>query len=81
MGEPSEKVVLGARLEALERSKARARQQEARKRESDIGEGKFPQPISKSSGRVDDKVGAALGISGKTYKKIKAVVKAAKEKT
>lgn len=59
---------LGRRLEALEKPKAEARKGQR----TDLQpEGKFP---SGSTGKTADKVGAALGVSGKTYEAAKAVV-------
>lgn len=73
----SEAVSLGKALEALERPKAEARQQAAgpasvAKREGrDDGRENFTPP---SAGKTRDIVGAAVGMSGPTYQKAKAVV-------
>jgi hypothetical protein len=66
---PAEKVALGRRLEELERPKAAERQTaptELRKN--------FPKS---AKGKTYDKVGQAVGMSGPTYKRAKAVVDAA----
>ena len=69
---PTEIVEIGRAIEALEKPKAKERQGTR----TDIKEpcGKFPQG---SEGKTRDKVGAALGVSGKTYEKAKQVVEAA----
>jgi hypothetical protein len=77
---PSEIVELGRRLEGLEKPAAKERQKEhggtaPGKRKRNTG-GKFPQVIS---GKSRDKVGSAVGTSGKTYEKAKAVVEAAEK--
>jgi N6-adenosine-specific RNA methylase IME4 len=76
---PSEAVALGERLEALERPKAKERQAAAGPKEGKgkkkIGSGKLPQAV----GRTRDVVGAAVGMSGKTYQQAKAVIQAAAE--
>ena len=61
---PTEIVEIGRAIEALEKPKAKERQGTR----TDIKEpcGKFPQG---SEGKTRDKVGAALGVSGKTYEK------------
>lgn len=68
----SEAVELGKRLELLEKPKAKERQGTR----TDIEEhsGKLPES---SKGDTRDKVAAAVGMSGKTYEKAKAVVEAA----
>ncbi|WP_149113665.1 hypothetical protein [Limnoglobus roseus] len=60
---------MGKRLEALEKPKAEERKG---KRTNLEPAGKFP--AGSSDGEVRDKVGAALGVSGKTYEKAKLVV-------
>lgn len=65
----SEKVELGRRLEELERPLAEAREKSGRPSE------KFTEGGPKGSTR--DKVGAAVGMSGVTYQRAKAVVTAA----
>ena len=67
---PTEIVEIGRAIEALEKPKAKERQKAGG---GGTGSGKLPQPVS----RVRDKVGAALGVSGKTYEKAKQVVEAA----
>ena len=76
---PSEMVEIGKRLESLERPKAAERKAASQPKKGvkvgQQGEGNFPPPSNK--GKTVDKVGAALGISGKTYEKAKRVVEAA----
>ena len=74
---PAEMFAMGAKLEALEKPKAA-------ERKADHGgtapgktantSGNFPEV---SKGETRDKVAAALGVSGRTYDKIKTVVEAA----
>lgn len=68
---PSEAVALGQQLEKLERPKAKERQVSVggRNNARSNGRGKLPQPLT---GKTRDKV--AVGMSGKTYEKAKAVV-------
>lgn len=66
---PSELAKLGKAIEAVERPLA-----ECRKTAGIPPSGKFPDG---QTGNTRDKVGEALGVSGKTYEKIKAVVAAA----
>jgi hypothetical protein len=78
---PSEAVRIGKALEELEGGKAQERKQatQARKGEGKVGTaggGNFPPP---GKGKTADKVGEAVGMSGKTYTKAKAVVEAAEE--
>jgi ParB family chromosome partitioning protein len=48
------------------------------KSQCSVGEGKFPSPqTAGKNGKTADKVGEAVGLSGKTYEKAKAVVQAA----
>ncbi len=68
---PSEAVALGRALEAIERDAAKARQKTLNNAET--ASGNLPEAI----GRTRDKVGAAVGMSGKTYEKARAVVEAA----
>lgn len=74
----SESVELGRRLEALEKPEAKKRQSEhgaaPGKPKLQITGGNFPPVIT---GKVRDKVGASVGMSGKTYEKAKAVEEAA----
>jgi hypothetical protein len=65
---PSEMLALGQTLEALERPKARARQ------EAGIPYGRAT--VGSRGPEVNDIVGHAIGISGPTYKRAKAVVEA-----
>ncbi len=67
----SESVAMGETLEEVEK-------EEAKKRQGRPGQercGKLPQ--QEPVGKTRDKVGAALGMSGRTYEKAKAVVEAA----
>jgi ParB family chromosome partitioning protein len=74
---PSEAVALGLAIERLERPNAKRRQAEQARRNQPQSEGgKFP-PLEKAKTR--DNVGAAIGMSGRSYEKAKAVVQAAKE--
>jgi ParB family chromosome partitioning protein len=80
---PSEAVAIGKALEELEKPRARKRQEATQaKKGAKVGAaqggGKFPPP-SGGHGKTADKVGAAVGMSGKTYRKAKAVVEAAAE--
>jgi hypothetical protein len=70
---PSEKAALGKALEALERPKAKERQQ-AGGRAGGKGSGKLPEA---ETGDVRDRVAEALGWSGRTFDKAKAVIDAA----
>ena len=75
---PSEAVAIGLELERLERQAAKERQAAAGPEEGRgckrTGSGKFPEPVK---GQARDKAGQAVGMSGKTYAKAKAVVEAA----
>jgi ParB family chromosome partitioning protein len=77
---PSEAVALGKALEELERAGAKKRQAQAGpavgRGKKASGPGNLPGPVK---GRVRDKVGEAVGMSGRTYEKAKAVVEAAEE--
>lgn len=79
---PEEKVALGRALEDLERPKARRRQREAIRERDEQGRAvatpeKFPEAATR--GEVRDLVGAAVGMSGVTYQRAKAVVSMARE--
>jgi ParB family chromosome partitioning protein len=85
---PSEKVAIGQALEELERPKAAKRKAAGRDRHRKHckkpvapGSGNLPEPetLPEDKGQTRDKVAAAVGMSGKTYEKAKAVVKAAEE--
>jgi ParB-like chromosome segregation protein Spo0J len=69
----SERVELGCRLETLE-------SKEARKRQGRRGQARS-EKITEQAGRgqTRDKVGAALGLSGPTYERARAVITAARE--
>ena len=75
---PSEAVGLGERLEKLLKPEAEKRKKEhgdtAPGRKSNTS-GKLP---AVSKGETRDAVGAAVGMSGRTYEKAKAVMAAAK---
>lgn len=69
-----EAVALGGRLEKLLKPEAKKRQSEAGKkrgRGKTIGCGNLPQAMN---GKTRDAIGAAIGMSGKTYEAAKAVV-------
>jgi 16S rRNA G966 N2-methylase RsmD len=72
---PSETVALGAMLEDVFRPAAKAREKAGVSVETD--------PVESfhrvETGKTRDQVGAAVGVSGKTYEKAKAVVKAAEK--
>jgi ParB-like chromosome segregation protein Spo0J len=80
---PSEKVALGRALEELERPRALERKAatQAKPGEGRVGEGNFssPENIGERAGKVYDLVGEAVGMSGPTYKRAKAVVQAAEQ--
>lgn len=67
---PSEMGEFGRRLEELEKEAAKKRKGVGRPK-AELSSGKFPEDNSK--GEVRDKVGEALGVSGKTYEKIKVI--------
>lgn len=67
---PSEMVALGRRLEELEKPKAKERMSEGAK----VGKVSTPS-------KARDAVGKALGVSGRTYEKAKAVIDAAEDET
>lgn len=73
---PTEAVALGKALEEIERPQAEERQREAGKERGrgKKGRGKLPQ-----ANRTRDRVGSAVGMSGKTYEKAKQVIDAATE--
>jgi ParB family chromosome partitioning protein len=75
---PSEAVAIGRALEDLEAKQAKERQSQAGPAEGKgkkaSGSGKLPEAVG---GRTRDKVGEAVGMSGKTYEKAKQVVEAA----
>lgn len=73
--EPSEAVALGLALEELERQRAKKRQKDGGASGGQAS-GKLPEG---SKGDTRDKVAVSLGISGRTYEKQKAVVKAAND--
>src|SRR5581483_11288050 len=70
---PSEAVALGKALEELERPAAEARKKAGVNQHTEPS-GKIPEG---STGEVRDKVAEAVGMSGRTYEKAKAVVEAA----
>lgn len=69
---PSEAVDMGVKLEKIEQPKAEERRKETQGRPSKTG-GKLP-PVSADKDKTRDKVGKAVGMSGRTYEKAKAVV-------
>jgi ParB family chromosome partitioning protein len=75
---PVEAVHIGRKLEAIEKAAAKERQAQAGPSDGpgvkSSGAGKLPEA---SKGEVRDRVGAAVGMSGRTYEKAKAVVEAA----
>jgi N6-adenosine-specific RNA methylase IME4 len=75
---PSEAVAVGETLERLERPKAAARQQatQAKPGEGKVGGGKLPPP---EGGKTRDRVARAVGMSGQTFVRAKAVVEAARD--
>lgn len=74
---PSEKVSLGSALEELERPRARARQ--GARTDLQPQEKFSSGSMGERTGKVYDLVGEAVGMSGPTYKRAKAVVAAAEE--
>lgn len=72
---PLDLVEFGRRIEELERPKSRDRELAGHNQHTEPS-GKFPQG---STGRVRDKVGEAVGVSGRTYEKAKQVVEAAEK--
>jgi hypothetical protein len=72
---PLEFAELGRRIEAEEKPKASTRRREGARHGGEAS-GKLPEA---SRGQTRDKVASALGVSGKTYEKVKAVVEAAEQ--
>src|SRR5262249_16530194 len=70
---PLEMVAIGEAIEAREKEEAKRRQGRAGQERC----GKFPQ--QEVVGKTRDKVAEALGVSGRTYEKAKAVARAAQE--
>jgi ParB-like chromosome segregation protein Spo0J len=75
---PSEAVAIGKAIEELEREEAKKRKTAGLKKgkASPVVENC---PNGKAKGKARDKIGAAVGMSGKNYEKAKAVVKEAEE--
>jgi DNA adenine methylase len=71
---PSEAVAIGLALEALEREQARERQ--GTRTDLPGPSGKFPEG---SRGQTRDKVASAVGMSGRTYERARAIVEAARQ--
>ena len=69
---PSEAVALGEKLEVLEKPKAEERKKESLNK-GKARSGNLPQ---REKGKTRDVVGSAVGMSGKTYEKAKAVIEA-----
>jgi ParB/RepB/Spo0J family partition protein len=84
---PSEAAALGLELEALEAPAAAERQKAAAAHGKEGGRGRKKNPsgnlpegnTAPSAGDTRDKVAASVGLSGKTYEKAKAVLRAAAE--
>jgi ParB-like chromosome segregation protein Spo0J len=76
---PSEKVALGRALEELERPRARARQRAGTALQPQENFSSGSRSAAERTGKVYDLVGEAVGMSGPTYKRAKAVVLAAEE--
>lgn len=74
---PSEGVQIGKLLEVLEKKLAEDRMKAGHNQHTEPSD-KLPEP---SKGNTRDKVAEALGVSGSTYEKAKAVVKAAEDKS
>jgi ParB family chromosome partitioning protein len=72
---PTESVAIGAELEKLEREEAAKRKKSGTNQYTEPS-GQLPEG---STGQVRDKVAEAVGMSGKTYEKAKAVVEAAEK--
>lgn len=68
---PSEAVALGRRLEELERPAAAERQR------AELKQNRSGEKPEREKGETREKVGAAVGMSGSTYRKAKQVVEAA----
>jgi ParB-like chromosome segregation protein Spo0J len=80
---PSEAVTIGAAIEKLEKGKAQERKNASRAKKGEKvgaqqGGGNLPPP-SGGKGKTRDKVAEAVGMSGRTYEKAKAVVAAAEK--
>jgi N6-adenosine-specific RNA methylase IME4/ParB-like chromosome segregation protein Spo0J len=74
----TEKVALGERLQALEAEAAKRRKREAGVANlPGVSAGKLPE--LRDAGDTRDKVGKAVGLSGRTYERAKAVVEAARQ--
>jgi ParB family chromosome partitioning protein len=83
---PSEAVAIGAALEELEARAARGRQAKAgeavgkaNRKGAGKASGKLPEASGGDAGQTRDRVAAAVGMSGRTYEKAKAVVAAARK--
>jgi ParB/RepB/Spo0J family partition protein len=83
---PSEALAMGKAIEELERPRAKARQEATRAKKGEQahkrnraaqGGGNLPPP-QESGGKTRDKVAEAVGMSGRTYEKAKAVAEAAR---
>jgi ParB family chromosome partitioning protein len=77
---PSEAVNMGKAIEALEEPKSAARKVEGQKRGGKARQSQLDDKLSSSRTRAPmtrEKVGAAVGMSGATYQRAKAVVEAA----
>jgi ParB family chromosome partitioning protein len=79
---PSEAVVIGRRLTQLQKPKAEEKQKSGKGDDGSGGRGKkknLMENCHKVSSTTRDKVGQAVGMSGKTYEKAKAVVESGDE--
>jgi hypothetical protein len=72
---PTEAVALGDKMEALEKPKAKERQEAGTNQHTEPS-GKLPE--ASEAGRALDKVAEAVGMKRRSYEKAKAVVEAAK---
>lgn len=78
---PGEKASLGMALEALERPKAQERVAATQAKPGDrVGSGKISGPTGRR-GEVRQIVGAAVGLSGTTYQRAAAVVRASEDES
>jgi ParB family chromosome partitioning protein len=77
---PSEAVALGRSLEEVEREAAKARQKATQSKPGQkVGKGGGKLPPRSEPQKTRDAVGTAIGMSGRTYEKAKAVVEAAEK--
>lgn len=78
---PSEALAVADEIEPLERAEAERRQEATRAKPGErIGEGKLPSPMRSSRKPEEqsrDRIAAAIGMSGRTYERARAVKEAA----